>query len=243
VTVEVRSLTYRFRDLVALSDVSASAEPGRITAIVGPNAAGKSTLLRCMLGTLRPLGGEAVVDGRPAHRLSARQAARRIAYVPQRSSVAAAFVVRDVVELGRYALPADASRVDEALTRMELVDLVDRPYTALSVGQQQRVTLARALAQLEPDGNLLLDEPLSAMDLAHARHAMQVLREVADAGATVVIVLHDLPLAAAFADDAWLLREAMLVARGTVAEVLTAELLADVFGVPFDSAGRPRMAP
>jgi len=233
VALHVNQLSHRYDEIESLREISVAASPGRITALIGPNAAGKSTLLKCIIGALTPTRGAVVIDGKPAHRTHPYWMARRIAYVPQRSTVSAAFTVRQVVELGRYALSPSQRRVDEAVERMELGDLVDRPYNALSVGQQQRVTLARALAQLEPTGHLILDEPMSAMDLRHVRDGWALLRELAGRGATIVIAMHDLSTVASFADDAWLLHDGRLVAAGNVCEVMSAARLRTVFEVDF----------
>lgn len=241
-TLAVRQLGHRYDEIEALRDISVTAAPSRITAVIGPNAAGKSTLLKCIIGAIMPTNGSVVIDGKPVHRMHPYWLARKIAYVPQRSTVSAAFTVRQVVELGRYALPASRARIETALSRLELTDLADRPYTALSVGQQQRVTLARALAQLEPQGHLVLDEPMSAMDLRHVRDGCDLLRELADQGGTVLIAMHDLSLAASFADDVWLLHDGRLSAAGNVCDVMDIEQLRDVFEVDFrwiqsDTAG------
>jgi len=233
VTLHVNQLSHRYDEIEALREITVSAAPGRITAVIGPNAAGKSTLLKCIIGALTPTRGAVMIDGKAAHKTHAYWLARKIAYVPQRSTVSAAFTVRQVVELGRYALPANQSRIDSAIERLELADLHDRPYSALSVGQQQRVTLARAVAQLEPRGRLILDEPMSAMDLRHVRDCCQLLRELADQGATVLIAIHDLSLVASFADEAWLLHEGRLSASGIVCDVLNVERLREVFEVEF----------
>jgi iron complex transport system ATP-binding protein len=246
VSLRVVQLTCRFGPLVALREVSAEAAAGRITAVLGPNAAGKSTLLNALIGFLRPAAGAVELDGRPVHRWRPRELAGRIAFVPQRSVVAASFLVQDVVRLGRYALRPDPGRVADALERLQLTEVATRPYPQLSVGQQQRVTLARALAQLEPDGHLVLDEPMSAMDLAHVRDAVGLLRELADGGATVIIAMHDLPLAAAIADDVWLLRSGELVAAGPAVRIMTEARLEAIFSVPFariDADGRSLLAP
>ncbi|MCI0675889.1 MAG: ATP-binding cassette domain-containing protein, partial [Phycisphaerales bacterium] len=213
--------------------IAVEARPGRITAILGPNAAGKSTLLRCMIGALRAERGRVLIDGVPAHRLRATMLARRVAYVPQRPTVSAAFTVRQVVELGRYALAANAARVQEAIERLDLAGVADRPYPELSAGQQQRVALARVVAQLESDGHLLLDEPTSAMDLRHIALTMRLLRELASGGATVVVAMHDISLAAAISQDVWLLDGGRVVAAGEASSVLEIDRLRSVFGVDF----------
>ena len=163
----VEHLDFSYGNIHALHGINVETLPGKLTAILGPNASGKSTLLKCMLGGLNPQAGRVLLDGHPIRSIKSRELARRIAYVPQRSYVSAAFTVREVVELGRYALAPDEKKVTKAITQLDLTEVSDRIYSTLSVGQQQRVMMARALAQLSPDGLLLLDEPTSAMDLKH----------------------------------------------------------------------------
>ena len=196
------------------------------------------------ISTLPEVG---LIDGEPAHRMAPYFLAQKVAYVPQRSTVAAAFTVREIVELGRYVLPVNHQRVDDALARLQLTDLAHRPYAELSDGQQQRVTLARALAQLNfrqssdkredaaevESPHLVLDEPMSAMDLRHVRDVVSLLRELSSQGVTILIALHDLTLAAAIADDVWLLEDGTMTA-GAADEVLTVQRLREVYGVPFE---------
>lgn len=241
----IDNLGFSYGRLTALRNVSVRAESGQLIAVLGPNAAGKSTLLRCLIGALKPTNGQVSLEGKAVHRLSPRVLATRIAYVPQRSIVSASFSARQVVELGRYALPADHRRVTDAIVNLDLSEVEHRPYRTLSVGQQQRVTLARAFAQLAPNGVMVLDEPTSAMDLQHAARALQLLAAAARAGATVIMAMHDLSTAALAADHVWLLHHGELVAAGAACEVLEAPQLQRVFGVGFtwikDDAGRPRL--
>lgn len=243
-SVEIRDLGFSYRAVSVLNGLDADAKPGRITALLGPNAAGKSTLLRCIVGVLRPDTGSVRIRGLEAASMSAARRARLIAYVAQRPIVSAAFTVRQVVELGRYALPPDAKRIDEAIAAMDLAAVVHRPYPQLSAGQQQRVSLARAMAQAADDGCLVLDEPTAAMDWRHVMRTMQVLRGLAQRGVTIVLAMHDLTLAAAVADDVWLLHDGRLAASGPADEAFDPELLRKVFGVRFDwfaaGEGRPR---
>jgi len=246
-TLRIERLAFKFGRMRVLHDITVEARPGRITALIGPNAAGKSTLLRCAIGTAKPAAGEVMIDGQIAHRANARWLAGRVAYVPQRAVVSAGFTVRQVIELGRFVLPPAPVIIEQTLTELDLLALADRPFPQLSVGQQQRVTMARALAQLADDGHLILDEPTSAMDLKHVASTMSLLRKRADRGATVIMALHDLTLAAGVADDVWLLHDGKLVAAGPTCEVLTVERLATVFSVPFawmtDPSGSPRLLP
>jgi len=244
-TLSVENLEFKYGRDPVLRGVTVEARPGRITALIGPNAAGKSTLLRCLTGSLRPSRGQVLIDGQISHRASARWLAGRMAYVPQRAVVAAAFTTQQVIELGRYALPPAPHAVLEVMGELELLSIADRPFTRISVGQQQRVILARSLVQLADDGHLALDEPTSAMDLKHAHAAVTALRRRAARGATIILALHDLGVAADIADDVWLLHEGRLVAAGTTRVVMTPVHLARVFGVSFtmvnDAAGRARL--
>lgn len=220
-----------------VDEVTTAVRPGELHALLGPNASGKSTLIRLMLGQLRPAAGRITLGDRPVHRLPARRRAGAIAYVPQRSTVAFSFTVREVVEMGRHALPRDDEAVGEAIELCELTPLADRPYAELSVGQQQRVLVARAIAQAAGAGRLILaDEPTSAMDLSHLHRSLHELRQLAGAGLGVVAALQDLNLAARYADHIWLLDQGRLVADGRWDQVLTPAVLEPVYGVSIREA-------
>ncbi len=220
--------------------VSGQLLAGKLHAVIGPNAAGKTTLIKLMLGQLSPHSGRVSIMDRPVGRLSAGRRAAWISYVPQQAGANFAFTVAEVVAMGRHALPRDDDAVDRALHRCELGGLVDRPFVELSAGQQQRVLLARALAQAAGDGKMmLLDEPTSAMDLAHVHRMMRNLKSVAADGVAVVAVLHDVNLAARYADQVWLLDEGRLVAAGDWATVLTPEIVGPVYGVRLRPMIRP----
>lgn len=229
-----------------LNEVSADFPPGAITAVVGPNGAGKSTLLRVLLGLVRPQAGEATwpapSPGQNIADLPAGARAGRLVYIPQRLSPAFGFTVRELVEMGRHAAGAgaDSSATARAMERARVGELGERSFDELSVGQQQRVGLARALAQLdaiEGPAALLADEPAAAMDPLEATHALTTLLSVARSGRAVVVVLHDLSQALAFCE-----RSLLLDARGRVAaigptrDVLTPRALEALFGLPFDPA-------
>lgn len=235
-------LTFGYRrDVPVLREVSAEIGPG-VTVLLGPNGAGKSTLVRVLMGMARAWRGRVEIDGRGVGAMGARERARRMAFVPQRPEVSAAFTVREVVALGRYAIgPSDAS-VSHAIQRMELAGLEGEAFAALSVGQQQRVTIARALAQMDghQGGLLLADEPFSAMDPAHCRAAAGVIADLARAGAGVLLVLHDFTLARRVADRAVILgRDGRVAAAGSAGDVLTPPTLEGVFGVPFHECETP----
>ena len=225
-----------------LRGVSARLQPCRLTALLGPNASGKSTLLKTVLGQLQPQKGSARVDGRPVGALGAAERARRIAYVPQRGGVGFAYRVRQVVAMGRFAF-RDEAFVDAALNKLDLTDEADRVFAELSGGQQRRVLLARAWAQSRgPEGQapgggvVLADEPDAGLDLQHAHAAMGVLRELAREGVAVLVVLHGLELAEGYADEVWLMDRGRIVARGPRAEVMRPEVLDPVYGVALGEA-------
>ncbi len=224
-----------------LRGVTLEVEPGRISAIVGPNGSGKSTLVRLLLGRLHPQSGRITLDNRPINRLSARARAQRLAYVPQHASLAFRYSVEQVVRFGLIAQGRSPSQsvVFRALERADIADRAGEPFAQLSAGQQQRVTLARAIAQLSsaPEGTprvLLADEPTASMDPRHALACMELLRDLASDGVGVAIVIHDLSLALRVADHALLLDDhGRPAASGPADEVLTPATLRPVFGVRF----------
>lgn len=244
--LRVEAIEFGYRpDRPVLRGVTAVFPAGAVTVVVGPNGSGKSTLLRLLLGALSPGAGRALLGDAETRRLSAHDRGRRLALAPQRSTVWAAFSVREVVAMGRHARRRDDRAVAAALDAMDLADRGDEPFGRLSVGQQQRATLARVLAQVADDDTgpraVLADEPVAAMDPRHALLAMAALRAQAKRGLAVVVVLHDLTLAARWAD-----RALVLSAEGRtdgpdapVAERLTPERLEPVFGTPFDLARTP----
>lgn len=222
-----------------LADMSARMEPGRVTAIVGPNGAGKSTLLACLAGLRAPDKGSVMLEGAPLAAINPRERAKRLGYLPQESTVHWNMAVRALVALGRYPhrdgmageSAADWLAVQQALAEVGMEIFADRPINSLSGGERARVLLARVLAGT-PQW-ILADEPMAALDLAHRYALMAHLRDIAAQGVGVVIVIHDLPLAARMADDALLLEGGRLVAAGPARDVLTPERLGPVFGVDF----------
>lgn len=230
-----------------LRAVSASFPRGLVTAVLGPNGAGKSTLLRVLAGLAVADAGRATLDGADVAAMPAAARAARVVHVPQTSGVAFAFTSLQVVRMGLYA--SGGGRRAQAMEALERVGLGERAgdvYATLSAGQRQRVTLARAIAQLHAGGPagcaLLADEPVSAMDPRHARDSLDLLRDAARQGAAVVVVLHDLAAALRHADHALLLDASGSVATlGPVADVVRPDRLEPVFGVPFsalESGGR-----
>ena len=242
--IEARSISFAYRSGQAdvVHDLSACAEVGTITAVLGPNAIGKTTLLRLLIGTLQPTHGSVLLGGRPLKAWRDDERATHLAYVAQVSSVDAPFTVRDVVEFGTYPHPTGRERrlaTENALEQCEITEIAHRRYHDLSVGQQQRVSLARALAQLQGGGEnqaLLLDEPVAAMDPKHTAATARLLRTLTHKGTTVIMVLHDVALAQAFADHVWGIHGGRVICDGAIRDVLTLDVLRQLYGVPFVSA-------
>jgi iron complex transport system ATP-binding protein len=228
---------------------------GAITAIVGPNACGKSTLLRGLTRLLTPAGGTVALDGADIHRMPARALARRMGLLPQQPVTPDAITVEALVRLGRFPHQRllspwsvdDQAAVERALERTGTAELRDQPVDRLSGGQRQRAWIALTLAQ--DTEVLLLDEPTTFLDLRHQLDVLDLVADLhAEAGRTVVMVLHDLGQAARYADHLVVLRDGRLAAAGPPAEVLDAELVESVFGVacrviPDPETGTPLVIP
>jgi iron complex transport system ATP-binding protein len=220
-----------------LHDVSLALSSGHLVALVGPNGAGKTTLLRALAG-LVPSTGAVHVGGDPLSALPLRARARRFGYLPQGHVVHWPLPARDIVALGRYPHGAtdparltlkDAEAVLRAMQAADVVDLGDRRVTELSGGERSRVALARVFAVEAPV--ILADEPTSSLDPRHQIDVMQTLRAAADKGTLVIVVTHDLGLAARFADMILVLSDGRLVAQGAATEALSERVMADVFRI------------
>ncbi|WP_121114847.1 ABC transporter ATP-binding protein [Croceibacterium ferulae] len=213
-----------------LGGVTASFVPGRVTAVLGANGAGKSTLLRACAALLPASGGQVMLDGRDAATMPARERAQAIGYLPQDAAVHWNMTVRDLVRLGRLPHGDDGvEAIAAALAATDTAALADRPVRSLSGGERARVLLARVLAG-EPRW-LLADEPLASLDPLHQLETLALLRAAAGRGTGVVLVLHDLTLAARVADDVLLLKDGAVLAGGPAAAVLTEANLAAAYGV------------
>jgi len=237
--LEIESLTVAYGRRLALQQVSLHIARGEIMALIGPNGAGKTTLIRAVSGVLHPRAGRLRANGYDLTRLSPTQTARCLAVVPQARSLPEGFTVWQTVLLGRtphlgwlgIPTPHDRQRVAWALASTGTLDLAQRPVEQLSGGEQQRVLLARALAQDTP--LLLLDEPTAHLDLHHQTSLLDLVYELARANhLTVLMALHDLNLASIYADRVALLVEGRLQAVGTTTEVFTPERLSAAYRLP-----------
>ncbi|MFB7515386.1 heme ABC transporter ATP-binding protein [Streptomyces sp. NPDC056144] len=227
-----------------LDGVGIEVRAGEVLALVGPNGAGKSTLLAALAADLVPDAGEVRIGGMPAGRRPAGELALRRAVLPQAAALAFPFPVEEVVRMGRAPWAGtgreteDEAAVAAAMAATGVGAFAARPFSALSGGERARVALARVLAQRA--GLLLLDEPTAALDLRHQELVLRVCRERAAAGDAVVVVLHDLGLAAAYADRVAVLHGGRIAADGPPGEVLGAELLSRVYRQPVEVFPHPR---
>ena len=241
--INVQKITVQIGGNPILKDISLTARPGAVTAIIGPNGSGKSTLIKALCRDLA-CTGVITINGHDVAQMDLATAATLRAVLPQASTLPFPFTVREVVALGLTAgrpgvtLRALRTLPDQALERVDLAGFAGRFYGELSGGEQQRVQLARVLCQVwEPvlDGVprfLFLDEPVSSLDIRHQLMIMDVARHYAAAGGGVIAILHDLNLAAMYADHIVAIREGRLAAAGKPEEVLTDALMAQVFDCP-----------
>ena len=234
--IETRGLTLAYTSVV-LEDVTLELRNGELLALIGPNGAGKSTLLRALAGLHAPRSGTVFVDGEPIFQMSAQARARHVALVEVEGPAVNGMSVREAVAQGRLPyrpwwrwsqLPGDEEIVDEALERTDLTGYAQRFLDELSSGERQRAWVALAVAQQAP--NLLFDEPTSHLDLQHATRMLALLRALADNGAAVAIVLHDLNLAAAHADRIALLGAGRLLSCDVPERVFVEETLSSAYG-------------
>jgi len=254
-TLRAEGVTLGYGDHVVVEDIDLAVPPGRITVIVGANACGKSTLLRAMSRLLAPRGGQVLLDGADLHRMPTKEVARALGLLPQSPTAPEGIVVADLVSRGRSPHQGMLSRwsttdddaVARALELTRTLDLADRAVDELSGGQRQRVWIAMALAQ-ETD-ILLLDEPTTFLDITHQIEVLDLLTDLnRNRGTTIVMVLHDLNLAARYADHLVSVRGGRIHAAGAPGEVLTAEAVLEVFDMrsqvmPDPVSGKPLVLP
>lgn len=236
-----------------LRDIDLSISAGKVTAIVGPNGAGKSTLIKTLCGEIVPSVGQIVLNGQNLSLWSLQHRALMMSVLPQQSRLDFPFTASEVVSLGRIphktGLLRDTEIVAEALALVDAAYLTGRFFTQMSGGEKQRVQLARVLSQIwEPcdlgEQFLILDEPTSALDLSHQQLTASLVSQLAQRGVGVLVVVHDLNLAASCADQVVVLNEGKVAAMGTPEQVFTKQLITDVFAIdpliqPHPISGKP----
>jgi len=247
--LEAQNLVVLREGRAIVEQVSVESRRGEVLALLGCNGAGKSTVLKCLSGEWTPDEGKVAVDGCQLGSFSKIELARRRAVVPQSSSLAFPFLVREVVEQGRAPFagprrksgPHEFEIVEAALDSVEMRAFADRDYLTLSGGERQRVHLARALAQIwgwegDFEGKLLLlDEPTAALDLRHQHQILKVVRDFSKRGGAAIVVLHDLNLCSEFADRCLLLAGGRTYASGVAKAVLVPELLSEAYGIAIEA--------
>jgi iron complex transport system ATP-binding protein len=236
--LEGRHLTFKVGGKSLVSGASLTLSPGEIVAVVGPNGAGKSTLLKLLSGDMQPTRGEVTVNGKALPRWAKKDLARTRAVLPQTSLLAFGFTALEVVLMGRtphihgIESAADYDIARAALAATHVAALAERAYTTLSGGEQQRVQLARVLAQLWQDTGaryLLLDEPTNNLDLAHQHGTLEIAAGFARRGVGVLAILHDLNLAAQYADRILIMKDGNVLTGGVPNAVLTSQMIYDTF--------------
>lgn len=241
--LKVQSLSIDADSARLVDDVTLAVRAGEVVAIIGENGAGKSTLMRAMAGYAKPSTGKVTVDGHDVLRMTSPARARAIGWLPQAMPLAWPVKVRDAVAIGRFAhggLPGrlsaqDKAAVERAMIACDLVDLADRSTVNLSGGEMARVHIARAMAG--ETTVLLADEPVAALDPRHRLAVMRLFRAEADAGKAVAMVLHDLALAARFADRIVGIKDGRMLVEGPPVQVVTRAWIAELFGVEAEVDG------
>jgi iron complex transport system ATP-binding protein len=246
------TLAYDHREVA--TDLSVAIPDGSFTVIVGPNACGKSTLLRALSGLLAPRQGSVILDGAAISSYRAKEVARRLGLLPQTAVAPEGISVADLVARGRYPhqkllrqwTPEDEEQVGLAMAATGVTELADRAVDELSGGQRQRVWMAMALAQ--QTGILLLDEPTTYLDIAHQVDVLDLCADLNDQGRTLVAVLHDLNQATRYATHLIAMKNGAVVAEGDPSEIITAELVESVYGlkcevIPDPQTGTPLVVP
>lgn len=235
--LRVENMTVKARGTELVKQASFSLAPGTLCALLGPNGAGKTSLIRGALGLVPPSLGQAFLGDKPVGKIPAVDRARQIAYLPQMRSLAWPNIVRDVVALGRFSHGAPLSRlkgkdkdaVDRAIKACDIGHLASRRADTLSGGELARVHCARAFAAQAP--LLIADEPVAALDPRHQFRVMDIIRRFVDGGGGAIVVLHNINLAARYADRLIWMKHGEILADGSPDETLTAERLKDIYGI------------
>ena len=239
-TLAADSITLAHRQFTVAENLSVTLPTGKVTAIVGPNGCGKSTLLNGLARIHAPAKGSALLDGKDIHRLPSKDVARKLALLPQDNTAPEGLTVADLVRFGRQPHQGwmkqwsndDQQAFDHAVQAADVAGLAERALDTLSGGQRQRAWIAMAVAQQTP--LLLLDEPTSALDLGHQIEVFELIRTLSGQGKTIAMVVHDLASACRYADHMVAMKAGKIIEEGTPAEIVSPELVQDLYGVSCD---------
>jgi iron complex transport system ATP-binding protein len=248
--IKAENITFSYSDRPVLTDVGVSVAEGDLVGLIGPNGAGKSTLLKILSGYLQPGQGQVTIEDRDIHSMPTKEIARTIAVVPQDTTIIFPYRVNEVVLMGRYAhsmgsffdTSTDVEYARQALQQIDALEFGERYYNQLSGGEQQLVIIARALAQQTPI--LLLDEPAAALDLKHQVFMARLLTRLAtEESKTILVTGHNINHIAGFCKTVLVMKNGRIVARGAPLEVITHELISEVYEtsveILHDNAGNP----
>lgn len=237
VSLAAETLSLGYGDQAIIEQLSLSLPEQQITAIIGPNGCGKSTLLAGLARVLAPKSGQVLLNGQSIQRIPTRKVAQQLALLPQEAQAPDGLTVLELIRFGRQPHQGflqqwsadDEAIVQDALRLTNLQDLAHKPLSAISGGQRQRAWLAMIVAQSTP--LLLLDEPTSALDLGHQIEVFEIIQQLAKAGKTIVMVVHDMVSACRYADHVVALKQGQIIAQGKPLEVVTSELIEQLYGV------------
>ncbi len=232
--IQVENISWQVGDKSILSDISFTVKKGQFVGIIGPNGAGKSSVLSCIFGKIKNFSGKALIDSKDVNEYSRTQLAQKVAVVLQEPATHFELTVYDVIAMGltprkpllSFNSGDDEQAIIDAAIRVDLKDKLTRQFSSLSGGEKQRAIIARAIVQNTPI--LLMDEPTNHLDI---KHQIEIISLAKNLGISVLLTVHDLNLAANYCDKLILLNDGKLVAKGTVKQVLTESVIADVFGV------------
>jgi iron complex transport system ATP-binding protein len=242
----LKDVSFSVPGRILLHPLTTTFEPGKTIGLIGHNGSGKSTLLKLLARLQQPTSGEVSFEGKPVAEWGGREFARRLGYLPQYTPASSGMLVKELVALGRYpwhgALGSfskiDQQKVDEAIELMDIGVFSNRLVDTLSGGERQRVWLAMLVAQ-DPEC-LLLDEPISALDMAHQLEVLSLVQNLSrEKGLGIIVVLHDVNMAARFCDEIVALHSGKVIARGTPDDMMTADALQRIYGVRMDVVPHP----